>query len=55
MAYELDCADCDETFREDTVEGVLKAAAAHHHQHHGAPPSMTPELEQALRAAVRTV
>jgi Protein of unknown function (DUF1059) len=49
MALEYHCPTCNETFQEDTVEGVLKRAAAHNHQHHGGPESMTPELEASLR------
>src|SRR4249920_1423272 len=37
MPLEYHCAQCNETFREDTVEGVLKRAAAHNHAHHGGP------------------
>ena len=37
MAFEYKCADCDETFREDTAAGLIKRAAAHSHEHHGGP------------------
>ena len=53
MALEYHCAECNETFREETVEGVLKRAAAHNHQHHGGPEAITPEIEAALRSAIR--
>jgi hypothetical protein len=53
MPHEYHCAKCNETFREDTVEGVLKRAAAHDHEHHGGPAEITPEIEAALRADVR--
>ncbi|MDX6646171.1 MAG: hypothetical protein QOK40_1898 [Miltoncostaeaceae bacterium] len=53
MPAEYRCATCNETFQEDTVEGVLKRAAAHNHQHHGGPAEITPELEAALRADIR--
>lgn len=46
------CQSCTETFREDTVEGVLKRAAAHNHEHHGGPAAITPGLEARLRAAI---
>jgi hypothetical protein len=55
MAFELSCSECNETFRDDTYEGVIKRAAAHAHQHHGGPEAITPEIEAALRAAVREV
>ena len=55
MPLEYHCAQCNETFREDTVEGVLKRAAAHNHAHHGGPESLTPELEAALRADIHEV
>jgi hypothetical protein len=55
MPLEYHCAQCNETFREDTVEGVLKRAAAHNHLHHGGPESLTPELEAALRADIKQV
>ena len=55
MAHEYTCDQCDETFREDTAEGVIKRAAAHHHDHHGGPAEMTPEMEAALRARVTQV
>lgn len=54
MIAEYHCATCNETFAEDTVEGVLKRAAAHNHEHHDGPESITPELEAALRAAITT-
>lgn len=54
MTAEYHCDTCNETFREDTVEGVLKRAAAHEHEHHGGPEAITPELEARLRAAVTT-
>ena len=53
MPVEYDCPTCDETFREDTVEGVIKRAAAHHHEHHGGPAEITPEIEAAVRGAAR--
>ena len=53
MIAEYHCETCNETFREETVEAVLKRAAAHNHQHHGGPEAITPELEAQLRAAVR--
>lgn len=53
MAVEYTCADCKETFREDTYEGVIKRAAAHNHDHHGGPSEITPELEAAIRAGSR--
>ncbi|MGE4178102.1 MAG: DUF1059 domain-containing protein [Thermoleophilia bacterium] len=52
MIAEYHCPTCNETFREDTVEGVLKRAAAHNHEHHGGPEGLTPELEAQLRAAI---
>jgi hypothetical protein len=55
MALEYHCAKCNETFREETVEGVLKRAAAHNHQHHGGPEAITPEIEAALRSEIREV
>jgi Protein of unknown function (DUF1059) len=55
MVAEYHCASCDETFREDTVEGVLKRAAAHNHDEHGGPASITPEVEAGLRANIREV
>jgi Protein of unknown function (DUF1059) len=55
MTAEYHCASCNETFREDTVEGVLKRAAAHNHDHHGGPVALTPELEASLRANIREV
>lgn len=54
MIAEYHCETCNETFSENTVEGVLKRAAAHNHQHHGGPESLTPELEASLRAAITT-
>ncbi len=44
MIAEYHCQACNETFSEDTVEGVLKRAAAHNHTHHGGPlyPSPSP-------------
>jgi hypothetical protein len=53
MIAEYHCATCNETFREETVEAVLKRAAAHNHAHHGGPESLTPEIEAALRAQIR--
>jgi len=53
MLAEYHCASCNETFRESTVEAVIKRAAAHNHEHHGGPENLTPEVEQGLRAAVR--
>jgi hypothetical protein len=53
MALEYHCETCNETFSEETVEGVLKRAAAHNHQHHGGPESLTPDLEAALRSKIR--
>jgi hypothetical protein len=35
MPVEYQCPSCNETFREQTVEAVLKRAAAHDHTHHG--------------------
>lgn len=55
MPAEYTCDTCSESFREDTVEGVLKQAAAHEHDHHGGPAEITPELETALRGKVREV
>jgi hypothetical protein len=55
MAFELSCAECNETFREDTYEGVIKRAAAHAHAHHGGPEAITPEIEAALRSSVKEV
>ncbi len=55
MAFEMKCADCDETFREDTAAGLIKRAAAHNHEHHGGPAEITPELEAALSGRVREV
>lgn len=52
MIAEYHCESCNESFRESTVEGVLKRAAAHNHEHHGGPEAMTPELEATLRAAI---
>jgi len=52
MPYDYHCATCNETFSEDTVEGVLKRAAAHEHEHHGGPESITPEIEALLRERV---
>jgi hypothetical protein len=49
VAHEYNCPDCDETFREDTAEGLIKRAAAHHHDHHGGPAEITPEIEAAIR------
>jgi hypothetical protein len=53
MAVEYTCADCNETFREDTWEGLIKRAAAHNHEHHGGPSEITPELEAAIRGSGR--
>jgi hypothetical protein len=53
MPLEYHCETCNETFAEETVEGVLKRAAAHNHQHHGGPESLTPEVEAALRAKIK--
>ncbi len=55
MIAEYHCQACNETFSEDTVEGVLKRAAAHNHTHHGGPEAITPELEAQLRAAITQV
>ena len=55
MAFEYNCPDCDETFREDTAAGLIKRAAAHNHEHHGGPAEITPELEAALSGRVREV
>jgi hypothetical protein len=55
MTYELSCTECNGTFRDDTVEGVLKRAAAHSHNHHGGPAEITPQIEQALLGRVRPV
>jgi hypothetical protein len=55
MTAEYHCATCNETFREDTVEGVLKRAAAHNHDHHGGPEALTPDVEASLRANIREV
>ncbi len=52
MIAEYHCQSCNETFREDTTEGVLKRAAAHNHEHHGGPEAITLELEAQLRAAI---
>lgn len=52
MIAEYHCPSCNETFREDTVEGVLKRAAAHNHEHHDGPESITPAVEERLRAAI---
>jgi len=53
MPAEYQCPTCNETFREETPEALLKRAAAHHHSHHGGPESLTPELEAALRGEIR--
>lgn len=53
MPAEYHCPTCNETFREETPEAVLKRAAAHNHSHHGGPESLTPELEAALRGQIR--
>ncbi len=53
MPGEYHCLTCNETFREETPEAVLKRAAAHNHSHHGGPESLTPELEAALRGEIR--
>ena len=53
MAVEYDCDKCPESFREDTLDGVIKRAAAHNHDHHGGPEEITPEIEAAVRGAVR--
>jgi hypothetical protein len=53
MPLEYHCATCNETFREETYEAVIKRAAAHNHAHHGAPESLTPDVEAQLRAQVR--
>ena len=55
MAHEYTCEECNETFREDTWEGLIKRAAAHNHEHHGGPAEITPELEAALRGSAREV
>jgi hypothetical protein len=55
MAFQWKCGDCNETFREDTAEGLIKRAAAHNHEHHGGPAEITPELEAALRGSVTEV
>jgi hypothetical protein len=55
MAFQWKCGDCNETFREDTAEGLIKRAAAHNHEHHGGPAEITPELEAALRGGVTEV
>lgn len=54
MALEYTCPTCNGTFREETVEAILKRAAAHNHEHHGGPESMTPEIE-ALLAGITQV
>ena len=53
MIAEYTCPTCNETFREETAEAVLKRAAAHNHRHHGGPESLTPELEARLRGLIR--
>lgn len=53
MPAEYHCPTCNETFQEESYEGVIKRAAAHAHDHHGGPAQITPELEAALRANVR--
>ena len=55
MAFEYRCTNCDETFREDTAEGLIKRAAAHDHEHHGGPESITPEIEAAISSGMREV
>jgi hypothetical protein len=55
MPLEYHCATCNETFRENTVEAVLKRAAAHNHAHHGGPEALTPDVEAALRSQIREV
>lgn len=52
MPAEYTCPTCNQTFREDTYEGVIKRAAAHDHEHHGGPAQVTPEIEAALRGRV---
>jgi hypothetical protein len=54
MPVEYHCPSCDETFREETAEAVLKRAAAHDHTHHGGPETLTPGVEAALREHLRT-
>ena len=53
MALEYDCPTCNQTFNEETFEGIFKRAAAHAHEHHGGPESLTPELEAAIRSGTR--
>lgn len=50
MPLEYHCATCNENFREETYEAVIKRAAAHNHAHRGGPESLTPELEAQPRA-----
>ena len=55
MPFEYHCQSCNETFREESAEAVLKRAAAHEHAHHGGPEKLTPSLEAALREHLRVV
>lgn len=55
MTSEYTCPSCNGTFREHTVEAILKRAAAHHHEHHGSPESITPEIEAGLRTTITNV
>ncbi len=55
MALEYSCPTCNETFREETAAGAIKRAAAHNHEHHGGPEAITPEIEAALKAAMKEV
>jgi hypothetical protein len=52
MPLEYSCATCNETFREETAEALIKRAAAHNHGHHGGPEEITPESEAAVRAGM---
>lgn len=53
MQLEYSCPTCNGTFREETVEAILKRAAAHNHEHHGGPEELTQEIESAIRSATR--
>ncbi len=55
MPVEYQCPSCEETFREETAEAVLKRAAEHDRTHHGGPEKLTPGLETALREHLRVV
>lgn len=46
------CESCNESLREDAIEGVLTRAAAHGREHHGGRGAIAPEREATLRAAI---